>query len=215
MSGPAVVVLARDPRRAKTRLRGTLSPADRERLATAMFDDVLLAAKRTGWSVLVVTDSRTVAARARAAGVGAAVLTPRGTRDAARRGLSRAAVQGATAAVVIAADLPLLRAADLRRIAAAGRRHRAVIVPDRHRHGTNALYVRPPSALAPRFGRGSFAAHRAAAGSSGAALVVAGVGFDVDTASDLRELRRLRRRAGPHTRGMLKKTTTKDIRRAT
>jgi 2-phospho-L-lactate/phosphoenolpyruvate guanylyltransferase len=206
MSAPAVVVLARDPRRAKTRLRGTLSPAERVRLATAMFDDVLLAAKSTRWPVLVVTDSRAVAARAKAAGARATILTPRGTRDAARRGLSRAGIDGASAAVVIAADLPLLKAADLRRIAAVGRRHRAVIVPDRHRRGTNALYVRPPSALAPRFGRGSFAAHRAAAGDSGAALVVTRVGLDVDTASDLGELRRLRRRAGPHTRGMLRES---------
>ena len=163
----AVVVLARDPFRAKTRLRSALAPARREALASAMLDDVLRSALATRWPVLVVTDARSVARSARAAGARALVLPARGTRDGARRGLRRVERDGAHAALVLAADLPLVRVGDLRRIAAAGRRAAIVIVPDRRRSGTNALYVRPPARLAPRFGRGSLAAHRDAAGQDG------------------------------------------------
>jgi len=199
----AIVVLARDPLRAKTRLRRALAPARREALASAMLDDVLRSALATGWPVLVVTDARSVARSARAAGARALVLPARGTRDGARRGLRHVGRDGADAALVLAADLPLVRVSDLRRIAAAGRRAAIVIVPDRRRSGTNALYVRPPARLAPRFGRGSLAAHREAAGSDGRVLPIAGLGLDIDTPADLDSLRRAKRRAGPRTRAAL------------
>jgi 2-phospho-L-lactate guanylyltransferase len=199
----AVVVLARDPLRAKTRLRGALAPARREALAGAMLDDVLRSAIATGWPVLVVTDARSVARSARTAGARALVVPARGTRDAARRGLRRVERDGADAALVLAADVPLVRVGDLRRIAAAGRRAAIVIVPDRRRSGTNALYVRPPARLAPRFGPGSLAAHRHAARPDGRVLAVAGLGLDVDTPADLDSLRRAQRRAGPSTRAAL------------
>ena len=199
----AVVVLARDPFRAKTRLRSALAPARREALASAMLDDVLRSALATRWPVLVVTDARSVARSARAAGARALVLPARGTRDGARRGLRRVERDGAHAALVLAADLPLVRVGDLRRIAAAGRRAAIVIVPDRRRSGTNALYVRPPARLAPRFGRGSLAAHRDAAGQDGRVLPIAGLGLDIDTPADLDSLRRAKRRAGPSTRAAL------------
>jgi 2-phospho-L-lactate guanylyltransferase len=199
----AIVVLARDPRRAKTRLRGTLSPAARERLAGAMLDDVLRAATTTGWPVLVVTDTRTTASRARAAGAQALVVPARGTQDGARRGLRRVEREGADAALVIAADIPLVSAIDLRRIVAAGRRSEIVIVADRRRTGTNALYLRPPSRIAPRFGKRSFATHRRSAGAAGRVLFIARIGLDVDTPADLIRLRRAKRRAGPRTREAL------------
>ena len=197
---PTVVVLARDPRRGKTRLRSVLEPAGRERLALAMFDDVIGAARSTRWPVLVITDSRAIAARARVAGVGALVVPARGTRDAARHGARRAARDGAEAVLIVPADVPLLRTADLRRIATAGRHAAVVVVPDRERSGTNALYVRPPERIAPRFGHGSFAAHRAAAGGDGRVVTIARLALDVDTPADLAALRRARRHARGRTR---------------
>jgi 2-phospho-L-lactate/phosphoenolpyruvate guanylyltransferase len=199
----AVVVLARDPRGGKTRLRRALTPAVRRSLALAMFDDVLAAALATGWDVLVVTDTRALAARARNAGARAHVVAARGTRDAARHGLDRVTREGASDALVLAADLPLVRPADLRRVAAAGRRSEVVIVPDHERVGTNALYLRPPTRIAPRFGSASLKAHRAAAGAAGRTLAIARLGLDVDTPNDLDRLRRSRRSAGSRTRAVL------------
>jgi 2-phospho-L-lactate guanylyltransferase len=200
---PTVIVLARDPCTAKTRLRGALGPAARAQLAEAMLDDVLAAAVSTGWPVLVVTDARSIAVRARVAGARATVVSARGTRDGARRGVTRALRDGAGAVLIVAADVPLVRAADLRRIAAAGRRSEIVIVPDRGRSGTNALYLRPPSRIAPRFGPASLAAHRRAAGKTGRVLAVARLGLDVDTPADLDALRRMKGRAGRRTRAAL------------
>ena len=198
-----IVVVARDPRLAKTRLRAALSPGDRASLALAMFDDVLAAATGTRKPVLVVTDARSVAVRARGAGARATVAPAHGTRDAAAHGLRLAARDGAAAALVIAADLPLATTADLRRVLTAGRRAEVVIVPDGRGAGTNALFVRPPSRLAPRFGRGSLAAHRRAAGDAGTVLRVTRLASDVDTPADLRALQRAVRRAGSNTRGAL------------
>jgi 2-phospho-L-lactate guanylyltransferase len=198
-----IIVLARDPRTAKTRLRRALGPAGRERLAGAMLDDVVAAAVATGWPVLVVTDARSIAARARVAGASAMVVAARGTRDGARRGLTRAERDGARAALIVAADVPFVRTEDLRRIAAAGRRAAVVIVPDRRGSGTNALFLRPPSRMAPRFGRRSLAAHRAAAGLDGRVVSIARLGLDVDTPADLQALRRAKRRAGARTRAAL------------
>ena len=199
----AIVILVRDPLRAKTRLRGTLTPRQRALLAEAMLDDVLRAALSTRWPVLVVTDAPTVARRSRAAGARTLVVPARGTRDGARQGLRRVERDGAGAALVVAADVPLVTSADLRRIADAGERSEVVIVPDRRRSGTNAIYLRPPSRIAPRFGRGSLAAHRAAAGADGRVLSIGGLGLDVDTPADLDALRRFKRRAGPRTREAL------------
>jgi 2-phospho-L-lactate guanylyltransferase len=199
----AIVVVARGPRGAKSRLRGALASAARELLAGAMLDDVLHAATATGWPVLVVTDARSTATRARAAGARVLVAPAHGTRDGARRGLRHVEREGAGAALVIAADVPLVKSLDLRRIVAAGRRSEIVIVPDRRRTGTNALYLRPPSRIAPRFGPRSFAAHRRAAGLSGRVLKIARLGLDVDTPADLDALNRVRRQAGARTRAAL------------
>jgi 2-phospho-L-lactate guanylyltransferase len=198
-----IVILARDPRTAKTRLRGSLGPTGRERLAAAMLDDVIAASVATRWRVLVVTDARSIASRARRAGARGMVVRTRGTRDAARRGVVRAQREGADAALILAADVPLVRAADLRRIAAVGRRSEIVIVPDRRRSGTNALYLRPPSRISPLFGQRSLAAHRSAAGAGGRVLAIARLSLDVDTPADLRALRRAKRSAGARTRAAL------------
>ena len=199
----AIVVVARDPRRAKTRLRGALAPGHRASLALAMLDDVVAAAMRTRKPVLVVTDARSIAARVRMLGARATVAPARGTRAGAAHGLRLAARDGADAVLVIAADLPFATAADFRRVIAAGRRAEIVIVPDKGGSGTNALFLRPPSRIAPLFGHGSLAAHRRAAGRDGKVLRVARLGVDIDTPSDLRALQRSTGRAGINTRRAL------------
>lgn len=199
MTGTAIVVVARDPRLAKTRLRAVLSPIQRAALALAMFDDVIAAALATRRPVLVVTDARSIAARARRAGARATVTPARGTRSAAAHGLRLAARDGADAALVIAADLPLATAVSLRRVITAGRHAEVVIVPDGRGTGTNALYLRPPTRIAPRFGPGSLAAHRRAAGAGGTVLRDARLGVDVDVPADLRALRRTEGRPGVNT----------------
>lgn len=180
-----------------------LAPQQRAALALAMLDDVVAVAIATRHSVLVVTDSRSIGARVRRLGARALIAPARGTRAAAARGLTLVERDGAAAALVLAADLPFVVAADLRRIIAAGQRADIVIVPASDRVGTNALLLRPPSRMAPLFGRASLEAHRRAAGAHGTVLRVARLGRDIDTPDDLRALRRSKARAGINTRRAL------------
>ena len=207
MSTTTIVIVARDPRGAKRRLRGVLAPADREALSRAMLTDVIVACRRTGSDVLVITESPAIARLARTAGAQAHRSDARGTRASARVGVAAAVARGAAAVLVLPGDLPLLRTADVRRILAAGARAGVVVVADRHRQGTNALHLRPPAAIAPRFGPASFAAHLNAARRQGLPVRtprIAGVGLDIDTPDDLRLLRRNRRSAGTHTAAVLR-----------
>jgi 2-phospho-L-lactate guanylyltransferase len=85
----------------------------------------------------------------------------------------------------------------------------ALIVPDRHGTGTNALLLSPPDSLAPAFGPGSCERHIAnanAAGTTYELLSVASLELDIDTPDDLEVLRgKLETAHGgaAHTRGML------------
>jgi 2-phospho-L-lactate guanylyltransferase len=74
------------------------------------------------------------------------------------------------------------------------------VATDRHRTGTNALVLRPPTVIAPLFGPNSGPRHLAAAAAAGASVQLIDrerVALDIDTPADLAEL--LRRRPGGAT----------------
>ena len=102
-------------------------------------------------------------------------------------------VRGADALLVVLGDLPYLTASDVASIVrllpvdATG----AVLAPDRHERGTNALLLRPPDALPFAFGRDSFQRHVARAVALGVRTVwytSEGTRRDVDTPDDLAAL---------------------------
>jgi 2-phospho-L-lactate guanylyltransferase len=114
-------------------------------------------------------------------------------------GVSAARLEQATSLLVLPGDLPhlsvaaldeLLTAADAGVVAAAGG-PLVAIVPSDAGGGTNALLLRPPDAITPAFGPGSFEAHLRAAEAAGAAVQVVSnpsLGFDLDTPDDLERL---------------------------
>jgi 2-phospho-L-lactate guanylyltransferase len=167
---------------AKTRLRGALPGVGHRRLVLAVVQDtvaaVLACAEVAG--LMVVTSDPTVAEA-----VGA--LGARTVPDEPEAGLNPAIALGARMAgdlpvVALAGDLPALRPAELgAALSAAGRRS---FVPDAAGTGTTLLAAPAGTALDPRFGPGSAAAH---AGSG--AEVLAGpwpsLRRDVDTRTDL------------------------------
>ncbi|MEW5989955.1 MAG: 2-phospho-L-lactate guanylyltransferase [Chloroflexota bacterium] len=182
---------------AKTRLGAELDPEERLELVVAMASRTLAATRDTeglAGTVLVTADP---AAARLAQAFGARTLVQRlpGLNAALREARGVAIAAGATAVLVLPIDLPaiskatlaaVLDAAELARAAAPGR-SLIVVVPDRHRIGTNALLVSPPSAIEPAFGADSLAAHRTAAGAVGATFVELGgpLTLDVDTGADL------------------------------
>jgi 2-phospho-L-lactate guanylyltransferase len=185
-------ILARDPAAAKTRLSGVLGPASRADLAVAMLEDVLAAASDVTFARrLVVTESDLVRGVARSAGAESFYVRASGTNDAASAAVRQVAGEGAARLLLLAADLPYLVASDLELLLAEDAP--VVIAPDRHRRGTNALLLAPPSVISPAFGEDSFRAHREGArrASSDSRIVTSrGLATDVDDPEDLQLLRR-------------------------
>jgi len=190
---------------AKSRLAGELSLEQRRALVLTLMERLLrvLAASRAVTGTLVVSPDPSVLAHAAAAG--AHTLAQRiipassGTSATYSDGLNQALIEArqhiraAQALLVLLADLPLITPADI--VAMCGllppEGPAAVIAPDRHEQGTNALLLRPPEALAFSFGTGSLAQHIRAAQAAKLSLAfyrAPGTAFDLDTAADLREL---------------------------
>ena len=194
--------------RAKQRL-GDAHP-DRPRLAAAMVGDVLEALGGVAGlaDLIVVTAEPAAAAAARAAGAHVVHDSEEaGQSAAAALGIAAARERGAERVLLVPGDCPALDPGEVARLLERG--EGAVIVPDRHGTGTNALLLAPPDVFAPAFGPGSFARHAARARAAGAVVKVCelpSLGLDVDTPGDLAALRAaLAARPGhaPRTRALL------------
>jgi 2-phospho-L-lactate guanylyltransferase len=163
----------------------------KDALAAGMATDVLraLAGAARLDRVLVVTGDAT--ARQRAAEHGAEVVAEpslAGHSGAATLGVTRAIELGATRVLLVPGDCPLLRPEDIDGLLARHEGPGVVVVPDRHRTGTNALLLSPPDAIAPAFGPGSCERHVGLARAAGVAVSIDEVPallLDVDTLEDL------------------------------
>jgi 2-phospho-L-lactate/phosphoenolpyruvate guanylyltransferase len=122
-------------------------------------------------------------------------------RDDAQAGQSAAALIGIRWAVAAAfervllvpGDVPLIDPGEVRwlLVEASKRGLAALVVPDRHGTGTNALLLAPPTVIEPSFGEGSLARHVAAVRAAGVWHDVArpaSLTLDVDTPDDLATL---------------------------
>jgi 2-phospho-L-lactate guanylyltransferase len=191
-----VIVLIKDFGSAKQRLRPALGPRSRRTLARRNARLAVRAAA-AGDHVLVVAGGGSVA---EVAGVWGAdvLLEPReeGQNVAASRGIARAMSAGADAVLLLSSDLPLVTAESVRELldSAAGIDGPLVMaVPAIGRGGTNALYLRPPDAIALHFGDDSLAEFRRDAESRGIEFVIhhsEAMALDLDEPSDLDRLRR-------------------------
>jgi 2-phospho-L-lactate guanylyltransferase len=179
---------------AKKRLEEALTPGQREQLAEAMFLDTLhkLRQCRCIDNLLIVTADASVARQAR--WLGSEVLEQpedEGHSQAAVAGARTAMERGTERVAMLPADCPLLDPEELD--GHLGRSPRPVlIVPDRHRTGTNGLVLLPPDAFEPAFGPDSCARHvsRArAAGISFSLEAIESLAIDLDTPEDMAELR--------------------------
>lgn len=105
--------------------------------------------------------------------------------------LAWAESEGVESALILPADLPTVTAADIATLWSLVQMMpspAAVIAPDAREEGTNALLLRPPQALMPRFGGHSFQRHLAAARAAGINIRVyraPGLARDVDRPEDL------------------------------
>ena len=200
---------------AKQRLSTRLAGGSRKALARAMLDDVLASLRRVEAleAIAVVTRDRT--AEAAAIGSGATVIWDHeeaGQSAAAAAGLAHALAGGFERALLVPGDTPLLDPAELTALLSRAEAAElgAVVVPDRHGTGTNALLLRPPDAIEPSFGPGSRERHEEAARAAGLTWEVdplPSLLVDVDTPEDLTEVALLveeRHGLGAQTQGALR-----------
>lgn len=179
---------------AHSRLNGVLTPDQRQRLAEATFLDALGKVRqcRTLDETLVVTSDPSVTRHARWLGhVVVSQPEDSGHANAASAGVRAALELGADRVAMLPTDCPLLDPAELDdRI---GRSPRAaLIVPDRHGSGTNALVLCPPDAFQPAFGRDSCALHVSRARAAGISFALErldSLALDLDTPEDMQKLR--------------------------
>ncbi len=191
------VVVARCGPTAKSRLSPVLAEADRAALALAMLRNVLATCAYADLAgTIAVVDVAEAHAVARAAGARALPDPGAGMNGAVRAGVAAAIGLGATGVLVLPSDIPLVQPVDLRAVIDAAHpwQRVAVVAPDRQGVGTNALFVRPPDGLRSAFGKSSARRHLRIARLARLQPVQVTrprLGFDVDTPSDLAELRRL------------------------
>ena len=215
----AVVLPIKQLNRVKGRLAGVLNEVLRQQLFTAMVRDVLMVVSSTSGinRVIVVTDDPAVAALVAPWQV---EVTPEPATPgliesvtAAGEMLAKASVD---AMVFLPGDTPLLTVEELEAVIASinmpnpENKPRLTIVPASDLGGSNCVACCPPDAMRFGFGEDSFRRHLAYAKDLGVEVTVLkqpGMGLDVDTPDDLKELMaRLQKdeTAGRHTRTFLR-----------
>ena len=200
---------------AKQRLSIALGGGTRQALAQAMFADVLNSLRHVDEieAIAVVTRDRTAEATALASEANVVWdQQETGQSAAAAAGVAHALAGGFERALLVPGDTPLLDPAELSGLLARAEEAElgAVIVPDRHGTGTNALLLHPPDAIEPNFGPGSRKRHEGLAEAAGLSFEVdplPSLLVDVDTPEDLSEVATLveeRRGLGAQTQGALR-----------
>jgi len=196
-----IVVLIKDFGAAKTRLAAVLAPETRWTLAVTNALLALDSAMRIA-PTLAICGSVESGEVARERGASVVVeASPSGQNAAANLGLGEAAARGGDAALILSSDLPLVDSRaleDLLARAAALPGPVAVAAPALRRHGTNALYLRPPNDFQLHFGDDSLRQFADEARRRGRAFVVhedERLALDIDEPSDLATWEQLRKTA--------------------
>ena len=120
-------------------------------------------------------------------------------RDAKRRNFS--------AALILPSDIPLITPREVMRFLRFSDGYSVAVAPSKDGSGTNALFLRPPGAINPAFGRNSFRKHLSSAHRKGVSVRVVrsvGIASDVDEPADVESLKRvlLRNETGRFLRTM-------------
>jgi 2-phospho-L-lactate guanylyltransferase len=181
---------------AKSRLAGSLTPQQRSELSRRLLIHTLDVLARVPLirRTLVVSRDSAALALARKARANTVTESTRSELDlnlALRRATEAALAFGVQAVLILPADLPNLAPADvellLKTLVPASVERTAVIAPDRHERGTNALLVRPPDLIRFAFGPDSFPEHVRRAQAAGAQVRLVrtpNLALDLDTPED-------------------------------
>lgn len=192
------IVPVKPLKRGKSRLAGILTEEERTQLNQDLLEKTLKTLSEIKELEQVLVVSRDPHALTIARNYGAKTVQEDGQphlNTALTRATVMAQLHSPHGVLVLPADLPLLTPDDvLALIDRAVRPPVVVIAPDRHRKGTNALLMVPPSLIEYDFGDGSFERHCERARQVGAKLEIVelpSLALDLDLPEDLEMVRKL------------------------
>jgi 2-phospho-L-lactate guanylyltransferase len=190
-----VIVPMKIIKKSKTRLT-SLSPNERARLTVAMLSNVLVALSKSQEisDVTVVSADGAVSAIAHRYGANFLCEGKRPELNKALRlAIRKLARRSNEAVMIIHADLPLLTTGNVDLFLRRSRHFEVAIVPCKNGTGTNALLLRPATAISPVFGKASFKTHLSQAKKGKlrwTVLRIPEIQFDIDDSKDLYKLMR-------------------------
>ncbi len=178
----------------KTRLSTYLQGDKRRILVEALLDDVLssIIRSRAYGTIMVVSPDENVGSRIRPQAVSFLKQTGVGLNRAVEQANRLAALGDARSLSTVLADIPLVEPGDFKEIASLGSPGRRVVMAPSMKGGTNVMLTSPPGVVSPGYGRWSYSKHLRRAQVSGIStysLSNPRLSFDIDTTSDLVELR--------------------------
>ncbi len=183
-----IIIPAKPFHESKTRLATVLSPAQRAELTRFLLQHTIQVAAEMS-QVVVVSRSEAVRQIAGQAGAHPLVEQVADLNAAVRQGVEWTQARGERSALILPLDLPHLSPAALKGLITLGLQQTPsiAIAPCRRNQGTNALFLNPPTLIAPQFGPASFAAHQKAAQVIGVKPKIyhtPDLAFDLDTPED-------------------------------
>jgi 2-phospho-L-lactate/phosphoenolpyruvate guanylyltransferase len=180
----------------KTRLSTYLQGDKRRILVEALLDDVLSSITRSKSyrTIMVVSPDENVGSRIRSQDVSFLKQTGIGLNRAVEQSNRLATLGHARSLTTVLADIPLVEPADFKELVSLGLPGRRVVMAPSKKGGTNLMLTSPPGVVSPSYGRWSYSKHLRQAQADGInaySMSNGRISFDIDTMSDLVELRRL------------------------
>ncbi|MDI6820079.1 MAG: 2-phospho-L-lactate guanylyltransferase [Candidatus Hodarchaeaceae archaeon] len=184
------IVPAKRLSEAKSSLSGVLTDDQRREIALRMLADVLEAVRcaPSAAGIIVVSPDEEVLSFAKENGALGFLEPGVGLNEAIKLAILHALSKGATSVLIIPSDLPLLSHSDVENIVAMASSPQDIVLAPSKDNGTNAMFLRPPNVMEPRFGGESFPVHLMEARKAGIRPRIyrsRAVAFDVDDVADL------------------------------
>jgi len=180
----------------KTRLSTNLQADKRRILVEALLEDVLSSTVRSRvfGTVLVISPDENVAGRIRLHEVSFLKQTGVGLNRAIEQANRLATQKHVRSVTTVLADIPLVEPGDFKELLSIGPAVPRVVMAPSLKGGTNVMLTSPPGVISPSYGRWSYSKHlRLSQIKRVDAYSISNsrVSFDIDTMSDLMELKRL------------------------
>ncbi len=196
MTGHIAVVPVKGLTESKRRLSGYLSADNRKILVKALLEDVLSALARAGVynSILVISPDENIADLALFHKASFVKQNNLGLNSAVEQATRLALKERAQSLTIVLADIPLAEPRDFVELFKLGGNEPKVTMAPSLKGGTNIMTMSPSNAIAPAYGRWSYARHLRLAQKKllkTYSMSNPRVSFDVDTVQDLAKLRRL------------------------